>query len=235
MLRAVTFDLTGTLVHTPRMGEIYSQVLGRHGLEVAPARAAALVAEVWRELDCAAHPARDRFAAHPDGARGWWRRLLERLCERLEASPPTRFAAAELYERFAGAGAWEVYPEVPEALAALRERGLALGLISNWDERLPRLVAELGLAEQLEVVVYSQEVGVEKPHRRIFEAALERLRLPPARALHVGDRPRQDVEGARAVGMRAAHLDRSGAGGDIASLTELMPLIGPGTISPEPA
>ena len=109
MLRAVTFDLTGTLIHAPRLGEIYSEVLGRHGVDVAPERAASLVREVWRELDCLAHPARDRFAAHPDGARGWWRRLLERLCERLEAGPPDPFAAAELFERFAGADAWEVY------------------------------------------------------------------------------------------------------------------------------
>ncbi|MFQ5350254.1 MAG: hypothetical protein ACE5EG_07425, partial [Thermoanaerobaculia bacterium] len=110
MLRAVTFDLTGTLIHTPRLGEIYSEVLARHGVEVAPARAAVLVGEVWRELDCLAHPARDRFAAHPEGARGWWARLLERFCERLEAGPPDRFAAAELFERFAGPEAWEVYP-----------------------------------------------------------------------------------------------------------------------------
>lgn len=221
MLRAVTFDLTGTLIHTPGLGEIYSEVLGRHGVEVGAERAAALVGEVWRELDCAAHPARDRFAAHPQGARGWWRRLLERLCERLEAAPPDRFAAAELFERFAGPEAWEVYPEVGGALAELRRMGFALGLISNWDERLPRLLDGLGLAPGLDAVVYSQQVGVEKPHRRIFAAALERLDLPPVRVLHVGDRRRHDVEGARAVGMRALFLDRNGAGGDLSDLSEL--------------
>ena len=221
MLRAVTFDLTGTLIHAPRMGEIYSEVLARHGVQVAPARAAGLIGEVWRELDCTAHPARDRFAAHPDGARGWWRRLLERFCELLGAPPPTPFAAAELFERFAGADAWEIYPEVEGVLAELRLQGLTLGLISNWDDRLPRLLASLGLSCRFDVVVYSQEVGVEKPHQRIFTAALERLDTPATRVLHVGDRARQDVEGGRAVGMHALLLDRQGTAGDLSDLAEL--------------
>ncbi len=108
-----------------------------------------------------------------------------------------------------------------ETLAELRRRRLRLGLISNWDERLPRLLEELGLAASFEVVAYSQEVGVEKPHCRIFETVLERLALPAARVLHVGDRRRQDVEGARAVGMRAMLLDRHGGDGDLSSLAEL--------------
>ena len=221
MLRAVTLDLTGTLIHTPRLGEIYSRVLGRHGVAVAPDRAAALVGQVWRELDCLAHPARDRFSAHPEGARGWWARLLERFCEHLGAEPPGRFAAAELFETFARPDAWEVYPEVDGALAELRRMGLGLALVSNWDERLPRLVDGLGLARRLDHVLFSQQVGVEKPHRRIFTAALDRLGLPPARVLHVGDRRRQDVEGARAVGMHARLLRRDGATADLPDLADL--------------
>jgi putative hydrolase of the HAD superfamily len=221
VLRAVTFDLTGTLIHSPRLGEIYSEVLARHGVEVAPVRVARLVGEVWRELDCTVHPSRDRFAAHPGGARGWWRRLLERLCERLEAPAPSPFAAAELFERFAGAGAWEIYPRVDELLVELRRMNLTLGLISNWDDRLPRLLTGLGLAPLFDAVVYSQEVGVEKPHRRIFTAALDRLGLPPTRVLHVGDRRRRDVEGAQAVGMHALLLDRQGTLGDLCDLCQL--------------
>ncbi len=221
MLRAVTFDLTGTLIHTPRLGEIYSAVLDRHGVDVAPERAAGLVGEVWRELDCAAHPASDRFASHPQGARGWWRRLLERFCERLEVPSPGPFAAAELFDRFAAPEAWEVYPDVDEVLVELHRMDLQVGLISNWDERLPRLLDGLGLASRLDAVIYSQEVGAEKPHRRIFAAALDRLDLPPTRVLHVGDRRRQDVEGARALGMHALRLDRKGGHGDLSTLAEL--------------
>jgi putative hydrolase of the HAD superfamily len=208
MLQAVTFDATGTLFHGPRRGEIYAEVLGRHGVVVAPGEAERLISLVWQEMGCLAEPGSDRFSSHPEGARGWWARFAGRLCEHLGAPPPSRFAAAELYQRFAHAEAWEVYPEVPEALAALRRQGLRLAVVANWDERLPPLLDELGLAGYLDAVVTSAEIGVEKPDRRIFLAALARLGVSPGEALHAGDRQLEDVEGAVAAGMRALRIVR---------------------------
>ena len=150
MLRAVTFDATGTLLHSPRRGEIYAETLERHGVAVTPAEAERLIRLVWQELACRADPAYDRFAAHPEGPRGWWARFLERLCEHLGAPPPSRFAAAELYHRFAQPEAWEVYPEVPAVLENLRARELKLAVIANWDDRLPPLLAALDLADYFE-------------------------------------------------------------------------------------
>jgi putative hydrolase of the HAD superfamily len=208
--KAITFDATGTLIHSPRRVEIYAEVLGRHGVPAPPAEVRRLMAVVWQELDCRAEIGRDRFSAHPEGPRGWWRRFLERLVEHLGASPPGPFAAAELYHRFGEAAAWEVYPEVPAALAELAGRGFALGVVSNWDERLAPLLGALGLGEHLSAVVASAEVGVEKPDPRIFLAALARLGVEPREAVHVGDRRRDDVEGAQAAGMGALHLVRPG-------------------------
>jgi len=224
MIVAVTFDVTHTLIHCPRLGEIYAEVLLRHGLEVEPERACELVHAVWTEFACLADPGRDRFTSHPGGAPGWWHRFLLRLAEHLEAPPPTRFAAAELYHRFGRAEAWEVYPEVWATLAALREKGVRLGVVSNWDERLPSLLESLGLAASFDAVVCSSEVGVEKPDRRIFRRALELLRADPGAALHVGDRRLEDVEGAIAAGMHAVQLDRGGGGGlaDLAALPRLL-------------
>lgn len=210
MIEAVTFDVTHTLVHCPRLGEIYSEVLGRHGVEVAPAEALRLIGLVWREMACSADPSRDRFSAHPEGARGWWQRFLCRLCEHLDAPPPSRFAAAELFHRFGGGEAWEVYPEVPAVLDALRARGLRLGVISNWDTRLPELLRQLDLARRFDVLAYSSAVGVEKPDSRIFRRALRELGVEPRAALHVGDSRLEDLEGAIAAGMRALLLVRGG-------------------------
>ncbi len=125
MIRAVTFDVTGTLLHSPRLGELYAEVLSRHGIAVSPGEAGRLVRLVWQELACSADPGRDRFRSHPEGARGFWQRFLERLAEHLEAPVPSRFAAAELFHRFGTPEAWEVYPEVREVLTALREQGSA--------------------------------------------------------------------------------------------------------------
>jgi|SRR6185295_6149104 len=221
MIEAVTFDVTHTLLHVPRLGEIYSEVLGRHGVEVDAEEAQRLFSVVWEEFACSADPAADRFTSHPEGERGWWRRLLERICEHLGAPPPSRFAAAELYHRFATAEAYEVYPEVMRALAWLRLRGVRLGVISNWDHRLPDVVEALGLDLFFDAVVYSAKVGVEKPHARIFQQAATELGVEPAAVLHVGDGRLEDVEGAVAAGMRALHLTRNSGGGDLRDLTSL--------------
>ena len=72
MIQAVTFDVTHTLIHAPHLGQIYSEVLRRHRVDVDPPGARRLVGEVWQEFACSADPGRDRFATHPEGERGWW-------------------------------------------------------------------------------------------------------------------------------------------------------------------
>ena len=220
MIRAVTFDATGTLFHCPRLGGVYAEVLARHGIDVSAARAGELIREIWTEFDCAVRDDRDRFAAHPDGPRGFWRRFLERFCEHLGVPAATPFAAAELYDRFARAAAWELYEDVAPTLEALAAEDLTLAVIANWDPRLPGLLEELGIAGRFAEIVYSAEVGFEKPHPGIFESALARLAVEPEEVLHVGDDRRRDVEGAQALGMNAVLLDRSGAG-EIRSLGEV--------------
>ncbi|HEY8021818.1 MAG TPA: HAD-IA family hydrolase [Thermoanaerobaculia bacterium] len=234
MIAAVTFDVTHTLIHSPRLGAIYAAVLARHGTQVGADEAGELVRAVWSEFACLADPGHDRFTSHPGGARGWWHRFLLRLAEHLGAPPPSRFAAAELYHRFGSAEAWEIYPDVPATLAALRAKGLRLGIVSNWDERLPQLLARLGLASSFEAIVCSSQVGVEKPDRRIFRRALELLAVEPEAALHVGDHRLEDVEGAIAAGMRGVHLDRRGKSAGLAGLAELPHLIDAPT-APAPA
>jgi putative hydrolase of the HAD superfamily len=230
---AITFDVTGTLIHSPRLAEIYREVLARHGIAADAADLARLVPLVWQEMACSAEMAADRFTAHPEGARGWWQRFVERIGEHLGGPPPSPFAAAELFARFGRAEAWEVYPEVPEVLAGLHRRGFRLGVVSNWDARLPGLLAALGLERHLDAVVYSAAVGVEKPHPRIFRAVCGELEVDPQEALHVGDRVREDVEGALAVGMEALLLVRRTAGaggppaGDLSDLTPLPEIVVP--------
>ncbi|MEM9596972.1 MAG: HAD-IA family hydrolase [Acidobacteriota bacterium] len=223
-LEAVTFDVTHTLIHAPRLAEIYGEVLRRHGLTAPTARLRRRIPLVWQELSCQATPAQDRFTAHAGGPKGFWHRFLERLCEHLDLEPPTRFASAELYDRFGHAEAWEIYPDVPGTLAALRRKGLRIGIVSNWDHRLPDLLERLGLAPELDAVVYSSSLGVEKPHPSMFLSCLEALGVEPEHALHVGDSAIEDAEGAQAVGMHSLRVDRQGGGGDLWSL--IQPLLG---------
>jgi putative hydrolase of the HAD superfamily len=90
-------------------------------------------------------------------------------------------------------------------LESLRGHGLRLGVVSNaFDppELLHADLEQLGIAPRVDYAVFSSEVGTRKPHRAIFERALDALGVRPQEALFVGDRLVQDVQGAAAVGMR---------------------------------
>lgn len=225
LLAAISFDVTGTLLDLPRLGAIYAEAFARHGQRVEPTAAAAMVREVWQEMGIRTPLGVDRFSSHADGERGFWREVVERVAARLGLARPSAFLAAELYDRFAHAPAWEVFPEVPGVLAELRARGLRIAVASNFDSRLPRLLADCGLASALDVVVFSAAVGAEKPHPAIFEELLGRLALPAESVLHVGDSRRDDVEGALAMGLRALWLTRGSRRGDLSSLAELPALV----------
>jgi HAD superfamily hydrolase (TIGR01509 family) len=89
-------------------------------------------------------------------------------------------------------------------LEALRERGLKLGLVSNAFDPpglLHRDLAELGIAERLDVALFSSEVGRRKPDPEIFQRALDALGVDAAAVLFVGDTLASDIAGAAALGM----------------------------------
>ena len=69
-LEAVTVDVTGTLIHCPRLGEIYVEVLARHGIELEARQVRREFRIAWKELDCSTPSGVDRFTHHPDGPRG---------------------------------------------------------------------------------------------------------------------------------------------------------------------
>ena len=119
------------------------------------------------------------------------------------------------------------FPDSVPALKRLREAGYTVGIITNLRRDLDELCQRSGLTPFLDFAVGSQEVGIEKPHPAIFQAALDRANVAPRECLHVGDQIRSDVLGAQGVGMMAVLVDRSGFGANgvdcptISSLSEL--------------
>ncbi len=104
-----------------------------------------------------------------------------------------------------------VPPGVHEALAALRAAGVRLGVVSNSEGQLARLLARLELGRYFEHIVDSGVEGVCKPGGAIFERALTRLGVTPGDAMYAGDIPQVDVEGARGAGVRAVLIDSANA------------------------
>ena len=150
------------------------------------------------------------------------RRLSQRLGETFGREIPEELFE-QLYARFEKPDVWRIYDEVPAVLRALRARGLALGVVSNWDERLGPLLRALNLASFFQAIVISAEVGYAKPDRRIFAAASERLGVPAESLLHIGDQDDEDVIGARGAGWAALRIDRRQPSPE--ALAELSPLL----------
>jgi len=107
---------------------------------------------------------------------------------------------------------FRAFDDAAPALAVLRDLGLRLVCVSNWDYSLPAVLARCGLGEALDGVVTSAEAGVRKPDPAIFEPALELAGCTANEALYVGDTPAEDIEGAHAAGIRALLIDRDGHG-----------------------
>lgn len=135
-----------------------------------------------------------------------YNRVLLSVCAR-----PLDVCKAELvYRRFSAAISWRIYDEVLPLLAALRARGLCLGIISNWTGDLEEVLHKIGLLPEFDFVLDSARLGHEKPHAEIFEEAVRRAGIAAEAGLHVGDSPEHDVDGALAYGLRALLLDRNG-------------------------
>jgi putative hydrolase of the HAD superfamily len=146
---------------------------------------------------------------------------LAELRERCAAIVSEKLGLEISVEELVEAIRFSAYPDVVPALDGLRDRGLTLVAVSNWDCSLPRVLERCGLDGMLDGTVTSAETGSRKPDPGIFAAALELAGCAPAEALHVGDTPEEDVEGARAAGIRPLLIDRDGDGGDISSLEEI--------------
>ena len=216
MLTTVFFDAAGTLIYLPRpVGEHYAEVAQRCGGWDAPAGAMnGAFRRAWKAMP--ARPPTPEGGPRPGDDRPWWRELVGRVLK--EVPPPRGFDAeayfTAVYARFAEPGVWATFPDVAQTLGFLRNRGLRLAVVSNFDRRLRTVLEHLGLTEHFERVILSSEEGSDKPDPRIFQRALEQMNSHPAETLHVGDEPAKDG-GAEATGMRVFHLERPGRGLDV--------------------
>jgi hypothetical protein len=120
--------------------------------------------------------------------------------------------------------------DVVPALSALREMGAALGVVSNFDSRVLRILDGLDLSRWFSSVTLSSQVGATKPAPAIFVRALAQHGVDPSQALHVGDSPGEDGDGA--VPRDSARPDRSdrASRGPSRARADRAPLRAPGLI-----
>ena len=211
MIGFVYFDAAGTLLRPwPSVGTVYARACRPHGLTATPMEVDIAFRRAWRLRLQRGDRGLVRAGRDEEAARRWWRDLVEEVLVALNFTGDRAGCFAACYRSFADPASWQVFPEVQEVVACLRKRGLGVGILSNWDTRLPRLLDALGLAPLFDPVLVSALEGYAKPDPEFFRRAAARAGLPASRILHVGDDPRLDLAAARAAGFQALLLDRRG-------------------------
>ena len=224
VVETVFFDAGGVLVY-PNWARV-SETLKRYGVDVSPEALAAAEPRAKHRLDCG-----DTVAATNDASRGWLFFDLILTEAGVPLSDATTAALEELQEYHRSSNLWEfVPPYVASTLAALRNQGLTLAVVSNANGTLCRHFDRLGLTTSFGCVLDSCDVQVEKPDPRIFQIALARSAAKPETTIHVGDIYHVDVVGARSAGIHPVLLDEGGLYADadcrrIRALPELVDLV----------
>jgi putative hydrolase of the HAD superfamily len=205
MIRAIFLDFGDTLVSLePSREQLF--VLAARSVGIDPTLA--LVQRAYEIVDF-----HNKYSSvHIKDRDSFYHRYNEQLCEALGISIYFEALHPVLVAHFKEHKSWKLIEGVPQVLASLKQRGLLLALVANWDRDLPALAERLGISQFFSRIVSSQEVGLEKPEPAIFDRAVDELSLSTERdkILYVGNEYRADVLGARAAGLTPVLIDRSG-------------------------
>jgi putative hydrolase of the HAD superfamily len=238
-VEAVFFDAGETLVHPhPSFAELFALVLRREGHEVADELVVDRVLLIGERFQRAARD-RELWTTTPARSKAFWMSVYEAFLTQLGL--PANDALLELLHReFTDLANYALFDDVVPTLDSLRANGVTLGVISNFEEWLERLLEELGVASYFDVRVISGIEGLEKPDLGIFRIAIDRAGVPARNAAYVGDNPVLDLEPAAAVGMTPVLVDRRGRhagypGARITSMSELPDALGLVAEEPERA
>jgi HAD superfamily hydrolase (TIGR01549 family) len=199
-LRAVLFDVDFTLCRPgPELSaDRYALIAARHGVSVDATR-----------YDDAREAAALNLKRHPELLHDdtIWHRFTEEIFVGMGGPPQIASECArEIEQGWEVSENFELFEDALPVLDELRAAQLRIGLVSNGIRDLAQFVAHHRL--DVDAIVDSRTHGRVKPHPTIFQAALERLGVDAAEAAMVGDSLEEDIEGARALGMRAILIDR---------------------------
>lgn len=204
MIKAVFFDVDFTLIFPGPtfQAEGYRRACAAHGITVDPAKFDAATAASSIILD----EVEEQIYNH-DLFVHYTASIIEHMGGR---GSKVIDVAREIYDQWSVNHHFELYDDVAPALAELRKRPLIIGAISNSHRSLDAFCEHFSLRNLISVSVSGAEHGYMKPHRSIFESALEKAKVSAAEAMMVGDSFKHDIEGALNAGWRAVLLRRSG-------------------------
>jgi len=217
-VKAVLFDLGGTLVSYTEIPEVYRKMLEAHGITRSIEEISHAQKEVEKHLDI------KKLAVLFEEYWIRWNLLILRWLGIKENAEALAETIADQWWDYADV---MLYPDVEETLQKLRVMGLKIGIVTNGLESdYAQILRKVGLLDFFDVQVGIDNVGKMKPHRDIFLYALNKLEASPSETLFVGDQLIEDYEGAKKAGLTPLLIDRDNVIGSnvekIGSLKEIM-------------
>ena len=207
-VKAVFFDVGGTLLYAdPPVPEVLARVARRRGHDITVRDVEPFMPLIDEYYEQQYLKDGDFWASHSRSVE-LWLDMYKILAREIGLQADAQGIADDTYEEYLDARNWSTFRDVEACLKGLKRRGFKLGVISNWDASLEGLIRGLGLLPYFDDVVSSAVVACRKPHKEIFEIALERMGICAGESIQVGDLPEADGDGAAAAGMRAVIIDR---------------------------
>ena len=228
-IKAIFFDAVGTLFDIKgSVGQVYVTYAKKYGIPDTVEMVTSLNMAFKETMKTVPAPifSIERPEKLKQCERLWWFDVVHAVFYRVGMFEGFDDFFDEVFDAFGQATHWELFPETLEVLTKLKERGFELGIISNFDSRFFQVIRALEIHQYFDSVTISSLAGAAKPASKIFSFALEQHMLNPDEALHVGDHPIEDYEGARQAGLHTVLIDRSASGGcEHQSLSSLVPLL----------
>ncbi|MGI6045734.1 MAG: HAD family hydrolase [Eggerthellaceae bacterium] len=207
-IRVVFFDVGSTLIYPdPSIAEVFVSTAKSLGYDVSLREVESHMPALGEFYEREYARDGDFWCSHSRAVEIWldMYRLLARECGLTEG---IERLAEKTHEGYLDARNWALYGDVLATLKGLKRRGFRLGIISNWDTNLESLLRDVNLLPYFDEVIASAAVGYRKPNPEIFKIACERMEVNPEKAIHVGDHPDADGDGAYGAGLVPVIIDR---------------------------
>ena len=219
LVKAVLFDLGGTLIKTADVPEIYKRILETYGVKASPEEILKAHRTNEKEFDV--------VKGQLEVGKDFWIKWNLKVLEKIGVLQDRKFLAEKIDELWWEHADLEVYPDVMGTLTQLKAKGVKTGVVTNGLETdFQKILGKLKLANYFDVLVGVDTCNAGKPNRKIFLYALDKLRVRPKEALYIGDSVKYDYEGAKRAGLKPLIIDREGKApanvDTIRSLTEVL-------------
>jgi len=207
--RAVFFDVGGTLLRVnPSVGDVYAHYSRAYGFSGTAQELNYRFGMEWKRMGGMESLGATKGV---EAEKNFWSELVFKVFDISGGLRDFDEFFECVYDAFRSKEHWKVFEDVSESgiFEQLKSRGIKLGVISNWDSRLPEILGSMGLSQYFDFILASTVVGSAKPDSFIFEEAIRLSGFSAGETCHIGDEVKADFHGARQAGIDAIVIDRN--------------------------